>query len=409
MSYRETMSTDRNPSLPRGRADSMAKQERASLERAPSLEALGAVVGRFAHDFGNLLATIMLNLSLLEKKTTDPAVLGLAAGALRAADRGAGLANRLLAFAGKQQLTRVSIDTNLLLSGMRDLLARNLGPSVELVLRRAEHLWPASLDADQIEFALGCLAENGRAAMPAGGQLTIETANARIPERTPDLAAGDYVVIAVEDTGEGPSGQALEHAFEPFFTTRRDAEHPGLGLSTVLGIAKAHHGTARLMRAAAGGCRVEIYLPRAPSGDTHVSGEPDTARRDPRRPETTTVLVVDDDPDLRAVAEDGLKSLGCNVLLAEGGVTALEMLASPLPVDLLLADVRMADMNGLELVRRAREVRPGLRALIMTGGVDVPEHLADPRRTAILRKPFRAADLAKAIAAVAPGNGTATQ
>jgi CheY-like chemotaxis protein len=380
----------------------MTEQDRESLERARKFDGLSEFVGRFAHDFSNLLATIVLNLNLIEKRCSDPTAVSLAGSALRAADRGASLTQRLLAFAGKQRLTRAPADLAQLVSGLRDLLARTAGPEVELVLRFGRELWPVSVDADQIELALTSLVANAQDAMPQGGQLKIEIGNVRIPAATRDLAPGDYVLLSLEDTGEGLSEECQQRAFEPFFSTRSGQEHLGLGLNVVLGVAKQHGGSTRVMRAATGGCRAEIYLPRATEDGTAAADDQKIASRGIGSPVKTTVLVVDDDPDLRAVAQDGLKCLGCDVLLADRGSAALEILASHPQVDLLMVDVRMTGMNGLELVRRARAMRPGLKALVMTGGADVPELPGSRDSTALLRKPFRAADLARGLAAVLP-------
>jgi len=384
----------------------MTQEDRESIERARRLDAMSQFVGRFAHDFSNLLATIVLNLNLIEKKCVDPTALGFAASALRAADRGASLAQRMLAFAGRQQLARSPTDLGHLVSRVRDSLARSAGPDVEVMLRRAEAA-SASVDADQIEFALVNLAENAREAMPRGGYLAIEIANTRVAAETSDLAPGDYAVIAVEDTGDGMSEEARERAFEPFFTTKATQEHLGLGLSVVLGIAKQHGGTARLMRAASGGCRIEMHLPCA-TGPEQAATAADAAPpgRAPRP--KATVLVVDDDSDLRMVAEDGLKSLGCDVVLADCGLAALDILGSDPAVDLLMVDVRMAGMDGLELIERARALRPGLKTLIMTGGAEVPQ-ARGRSATALLRKPFRAADLAQSLASLLSGNVHRTQ
>jgi CheY-like chemotaxis protein len=384
----------------------MTQQDRESIERAQRLDAMSQLVGRFAHDLSNLLATIVLNLNLIEKKCADPTALGFAASALRAADRGASLAQRMLAFAGRQQLARSPTDLGHLVSRMRDTLARSAGPDVEVVLRRTEAA-SASVDADQIEFALASLAENAREAMPRGGFLAIEIASTRVTAETSDLAPGDYAVIAVEDTGDGMSKEAQERAFEPFFTTKATQEHLGLGLSVVLGIAKQHGGTARLMRAASGGCRIEIHLPCATGLEQAATAADAVSLGQAPRPKAT-VLVVDDDPDLRMVAEDGLKSLGCDVLLADCGLAALDILGSDPAVDLLMVDVRMAGMDGLELIERARALRPGLKTLIMTGGAEVPQ-ARGRGATALLRKPFRAADLARSLASLLSGNEYQTQ
>jgi len=380
----------------------MTEHDSESLERAQRFDALSQLIGRFAHDFSNLLATIVLNLNLIEKRCTDSTALSLADGALRAADRSARLTQRLLAFVGKQQLTRAPTDLARLVSGMRDALARTAGRDVELVLRFGFDLWPVSVDPDQIELALSGLVANAHNAMPQGGRLTIEMNNVRLAATAADLAPGDYVLLSLEDTGEGFSEEALQRAFEPFFTTRAGQEHLGLGLNVALGIAKQHGGTTRVMRAGTGGCRAEIYLPRASEGGTAAAHDQKTAGIGSSA--RTTVLVVDDDPDLRAVAQDGLKNLGCDVLLADGGAAALEILASHRTIDLMMVDVRMTGMNGLELVQRARTMWPGLKALVMTGGAEVPELCGSGDATAVLRKPFRAADLARGLAAVLSGN-----
>ena len=381
----------------------MTEADREAVERAQRLEALGEIVGRFAHDFSNLLATIVLNLGLIEKRCSDPTALWFAGNALRAADRGANLANRLRAFGGKQKLSRAPTELDLLVPAMRDLLARAAGPTVELLLHGTAGLWPVSIDRDQVEFALMNVVENARDAMPRGGELRIEMANIQVAHPMPGLAAGDYVVLALEDTGEGLSEEAIERAFEPFFSTRHSREHPGLGLSAVLGIARAHGGDARVRRAVGGGCRVEIYLPRATEAEMRAVGEPEAVSPQAAQPLKATVLVVDDDPDLRAVAEEGLTCLGCDVLLADSGFAALEILAAHPPVDLLVVDMSMTGMNGLELIRRAREMRPGLNALITTGGEEPPTWRGGGHRPLTLRKPFRVADLAHAIAAAMSG------
>jgi CheY-like chemotaxis protein len=369
------------------------------------LDLLSQVIGRCTHDLSNLFATIVLNLNLIESKSADPTAVRFAGSALRAADRGASLANRLLAFIGKQKLECVPTDLRLLVAEMRDVLSRTAGPTVELMLRGADGLWPASVDRDQLEFALVNLTENARDAMPRGGQLTIGLANTTVSEPSSDLAAGDYVVLSLEDTGEGLSSEAIARGFEPFFSTKRSHEHPGLGLSAVLGIAKAHRGCARLGRAADGGCRVELFFPRAPEAEARSSPEAEAASSHAKR--RATVLVVDDDPDLLAVAQEGLVSFGCNVLLANGGSTALDVLASNSSVDLLVVDVNLGGMTGPELIERAREIRPGIKALIMTGGAEIPRVGRDGSRPPpMLSKPFRAADLARAVAAALESEST---
>ena len=372
----------------------------AAHHQSDKLEALGRVVGTAAHDFSNLLATIVLNLNLIEKRVTDPTILWFVSNALRAADRGTSVSQRLLAFAGIQQLARKALDLNAQLSAMRDLLSRTVGPTVELEFRLAADLWPALADPDQIELAVVNLAMNARDAMCEGGRLTIETANRRLGDGEAGCAAGDYVTLTLTDTGEGMSREILHRAFEPFFTTREEQKRVGLGLSVVLGIAKQHGGGAAVA-SSSDGTRADIYLPRAASLAQEAAQED---RSDParKRDVAASVLVVDDDPDLRAVVLDGLHGLGCEALLAENGPSALKILASDRHFDLLIVDVRMAGMNGLELIDRARAMRPRLKALVMTGYADAPELLAYRGEIAVLRKPFRAADLARQIAITVP-------
>jgi len=368
--------------------------------RSDRFDALGRVVGNAAHDFSNLLASIVLNLDLIEKKVADPEILWLARNALRAADRGTALTHRLLAFAGKQRLARAAVDLNTLLSARRDLFSRTVGPSVEVEYRLSHDLWPVLADPDQIELAVVSLALNARDAMPDGGRLTIETAKRRLRDGEGDCAAGDYVELSLSDSGTGMSGEALERAFEPFFTTRGTPERTGLGLSVVQGIARRHGGGAAI-QSSSEGTAAEIYLPRTISISSEATkggvGEPDLIRN-----AAPSVLVVDDDPALRAVVLDGLKSLGCEVLQAENGPRALEILASDRRIDLLMADVRMAGMSGLVLIERARSVRPGLNVLIMTGYGEGPGHDALREDIPVLRKPFRVADLAHQIALAVP-------
>jgi CheY-like chemotaxis protein len=358
------------------------------------------VVGTAVHDFSNLLATIVLNLNLIEKRVTDPAVLWFVSNALRAADRGSNLSQRLLAFAGKQQLARKPIDLSGLVSTRRDLLSRTVGPMVAPEFRLAPNPWPALADADHVELAVVNLALNARDAMPEGGRLTIETANRRLGAGEADCAAGDYVMLSLTDTGPGMSEDTLHRASEPFFTTREEQRRLGLGLGVVFGLAKQHGGGAGIASSSEG-TRAEIYLPRANSIAEEASAE-DRGELNRMGNIAASVLVVDDDVDLCAVALDGLHSLGCEVVLAENGPSALEVLASDRHIDLPMVDVRMAGMNGLELIERARAVRPQLKVLVMTGYAEAPELLARQGEIAAIRKPFRAADLAHQIAIAVP-------
>ena len=273
---------------------------------------------------------------------------------------------QLLAFARRQVLTAKPTDLNTAVSGMSDMLRRTIGEhGVELRTVLAPSLWPALVDATQIEVAILNLSINARDAMPLGGRVVIATRN--IPAGTrdlpPELRAGDYVLVSVTDSGEGMAPETLAKAFDPFFTTKEVGRGTGLGLSQVYGLARQSGGTARIRSTLGQGTTAEIYLPRAAALSTETSAEPETASSPSHH---RTVLVADDQDDVREVIVAHLDALGYRCVAASSGSLALDLLAGG-NIDILLVDYAMPGFSGIEVIRAARETRPGLAVVLTTG------------------------------------------
>src|SRR5579885_3846104 len=336
----------------------MAERARAEdeLRQAQKMDAVGQLTSGVAHDFNNLLAAVLGNLELLQSEVATPRGKRLLAGASRAAERGAKLTEQLLVFSRKRQIQARPFDANALVAGMEEMLSRTIGPGHRIKKDLAEGLWPALADPGQVEIAILNLALNARDAMPAGGTLKITTANVPAGEASlPKKLEGDFVLIAVADTGVGMSEEVIARAFEPFFTTKEVGKGTGLGLSTVYGVARQSGGMAVLSSRVGVGTTVTIYLPRAAAaedaGQTRSAaaavGKPGAARG--RR-----VWVVDDDPDVRDFAADSLRQAGYEVVDAESGVAVLGAIERGLAVDAVIVDYAMPAMNGAELARRLR-------------------------------------------------------
>ena len=274
------------------------------------------------------------------------------------------------------------------------MLFRTIGITVRVETVLTEGLWPALVDPTQIELMVLNLAINARDAMPGGGRLRIRTANVSRGGAPQDLAPGDYVLLSVSDTGEGMSEEVLRRAVEPFFTTKEPGKGSGLGLSMVHGVATQSGGGLHIDSRLGRGTTVNVYLPRA--------RHPSAAARE-REPlaatvhERATIMVVDDDPDVREVAVSSLESLGYHMLAAENGPAALDLLARSGPVDLLIVDMAMPGMNGVELIRRARERQGDLRAMLVTGYADIAA-FAPAEGDLVLQKPYRLERLAENVA-----------
>jgi PAS domain S-box-containing protein len=340
------------------------------LRHAQRLDAMGQLTGGVAHDLNNLLTVVIGNLDLLEREG-DERTRRLAQPALQAAERGAALIHRLLAFARRQALAPRRIDMNALVTGMLELLRRTLGAEVEIKLELSDNLWPVHADPVQVENALLNLAVNARDAMQeAGGHLSIETANAHLDEdyahSNPEVEPGDYVMLAVTDTGHGMTADVAERAVEPFFTTKEVGKGSGLGLSMVYGFAKQSRGHMKIYSEPDQGTTVRLYLPhQAPEPVQEAGSEPVRAQA---LGGGETILVVEDDPAVRGFVLAVVRTLGYRVLEAGDAGEALALLADHPDVDLLFTDVILpGGVSGRQLAESAERLRPGLKVLFTSG------------------------------------------
>ena len=377
----------------------IAEREKAEarLVQAQKMEAVGQLTGGIAHDFNNLLTAVVGSLDLLLRRTDDEKLRKLARNALRAAERGAELTSQLLSFSRRQRLSPTPVQPNEVVSGMGDLIARTIGSHVRVETSLEPDLWLALADPTQLEVMILNLAINARDAMPAGGRLTISTRN--VPHVPPQLAGelepGAYVAIAVADTGCGMSPAVLAKAFDPFFTTKPQGKGTGLGLAQLYGFAKQSRGTARIDSREGEGTTVTIYLPRT----REPAAVAQSAILQPQPERRARVLIVDDDDDVRLVAAAMVEEAGYEVESAGGGAAALAALEAS-DFQLLVTDVVMPGMSGVDLVRRVREKWPALPILFASGYADLQtfgEELSEER---VLRKPYRLADVAAEIHAV---------
>ena len=376
----------------------IAERERAEtrLVQAQKMEAVGQLTGGIAHDFNNLLTAVIGSLDLLMRRTEEEKLRRLAGNALQAAERGAKLTAQLLAFSRRQRLSPAPLDPNSIVTGMGDLLARAIGSHVRVETRLEPNLWHALADPTQLEVMLLNLAINARDAMPAGGRLTIATKNVESisQQLAADLTPGQYVAISVADTGTGMSPAVLARAFEPFFTTKEQGKGTGLGLAQLYGFAKQSGGTVRIESAEGKGTTVTIYLPRTVA--EMPSTEPVLLEAKPR--ERARILIVDDDDDVRLVAAALVEEIGYEVVAAASGEAALKLLGTN-EFALLMTDVAMPGMTGVELARRVRAAAPGLPILFASGYADVQTFGAELSDEAVLKKPYRISEVAARISA----------
>ncbi len=387
------------------------------LRQAQRLEAVGQLTGGVAHDFNNLLTVMLGNAELLsEALAGNPDLKPLAEMISAAAQRGSALTHHLLAFARRQVLDPRVVDINSLIRGMDGLIRRTLGEHIEIRLFSASDLWRAQVDPVQLESALLNLCINARDAMPKGGTLTIETANVLLDqhyvERSTEVTPGDYVLIAVSDTGTGIAPEHLPRVWEPFFTTKEKGKGSGLGLSMVYGFVKQSRGHVTIYSEPGRGTTVKLYLPRTVEDvagyETGIEGAWPGGNE--------TILLVEDDEAVRHFARQQLTSLGYRVLEAVTGPEALEIIGIGEEIDLIFTDIVMpGGMSGRELVEAARQVRPGLKVLYTSGyaeNVIVHHGRLDPG-VLLLSKPYRRADLARkvreALLAEAEGQGGGEQ
>jgi signal transduction histidine kinase len=341
-----------------------------ALRQSQKMEAIGHLTGGIAHDFNNLLTIIIGNIEGLQRQLVgaDAKIKRRVDNAMHGAQRAATLTKRLLAFSRQQPLTPAPIDVNRLMNGLSDFLQRALGEEISLEVVGGGGIWPVEVDAAELESALVNLAVNARDAMPGGGKLTVEAGNSYLDEayclRHDDLRPGQYVQISVTDNGVGMSKEVLQHAFEPFYTTKQAGQGTGLGLSQVYGFVKQSGGHVKIYSEVGEGTTVKIYLPRF-HGDASAQ-----ERSIPHSEQGQTgecVLVVEDDADVRAYVVDTLGGLGYDVLEAKSGEDALRLMTEYKGIGLLLTDVVMPGMNGRKLADEARRRRPDLKVLYMTG------------------------------------------
>ena len=406
-----------NETLEQRVAEEIAERMRTeeTLRQVQKMEAVGQLTGGIAHDFNNLLTAICGGADTLQRLLPDP--LGPHEARIRralrmidqGAQRAATLTQRLLAFARRQALDPRPVDANKLVAGMSELLRRTLGEAVAIETVLAGGLWRTMTDPNQLENALINLAVNARDAMPHGGKLTIETANAHLDEiyatQHQDVAPGQYVMIAVSDTGKGMDNATIERAFEPFFTTKEAGHGTGLGLSQVYGFVKQSNGHIKIYSELGQGTVVKLYLPRL-AGDARLAAD-DTMEADAAPGGSgERILVVEDDENVRTYSTETLRELGYRVVVASNGPAGLEALARYPDIRLLFTDVGLpGGMTGRQLADAARQLRPDLLVLFTTGyarNAIVHGGILDPG-THLLPKPFSHAALAAKVRALLDG------
>ena len=375
------------------------------LRQAQKMEAVGQLTGGIAHDFNNLLAGIVGSLDLMQTRIAQGRTENVeryAKAAMSSAQRAAALTHRLLAFARRQPLDPKPVNANQLIASMEDLLRRTIGPLHALEIVTAGGLWTTLCDPNQLESAILNLAINARDAMPDGGRLTIETANAYLDDTyaaaQPDLRSGQYVAICITDTGTGMPPDVIERVFEPFFTTKPLGQGTGLGLSMVYGFAKQSEGHVRIYSEVGQGTTIRIYLPRYRGTAQEEPSEVSFAEV-PRAEAGETVLVVEDEPVIRNLIIEVLQDLGYRALEASDGPTGLKVLQSRQRIDLLVTDVGLPGINGRQLADAARETRPELKVLFITGYAEnatLANGFLDPGME-IFTKPFAVEALATRI------------
>ncbi len=377
------------------------KALQAQLDQARRLESVGQLAGGIAHDFNNILGVIMNYAEFVgDELEGDSQARDDVEEIRRAAERAAALTRQLLIFSRREIVQLELLDLRQVVAELENLLHRALGERVEMETRFDEGLATVEADPGQIEQVLVNLAVNARDAMPDGGRLLIEVENAELDEEYaymhPDTEPGAYVRLKVSDTGTGMDKETVQRAFEPFFTTKGKGEGTGLGLATVYGIVTGAGGRIDIYSEPGMGTTVKVHLPSSSAGP---SEDKDRARERPAG-RGEVVLVVEDEPDVRRMAERILAKGGYSVIGTGGGEEALDVCKADQPIHLLLTDVIMPGMLGTELVERIRALRPELGVIFMSGyshEVLAPEALAEQNGTAFIEKPFNAAELLQAV------------
>ncbi|WP_093534698.1 PAS domain-containing protein [Stenotrophomonas rhizophila] len=384
------------------------RQAEEALRQSQKIEAVGQLTGGIAHDFNNILTVIAGNVEyakLLTERLGDVADGSTRAldNALKGVMRAANVTQRLLAFSRRQPLRSLPVDLNAQLRDMEDMLHRSLGELVQLEIVHHPDIWCVEVDPSQLEASVLNLAVNARDAMPEGGRLVIEVDNAHLDNdftaQNPDVPPGHYAMLRVKDTGHGMSAETLTRVFEPFFTTKEVGRGTGLGLSMVYGFVKQSGGHVLVDSAPGAGTSITLLFPRSAAelpqaGQTEHRGLGGYEMQD-----EATVLVAEDNDDVRAYTVDTLRQLGYRVLEAHDGASAMRLLErTDVDVDLLFSDIVMPGMSGWELAKRALAHKPALRVLFTSGYPrDIDASGAVGRNIAILGKPFTRSDLARSI------------
>jgi PAS domain S-box-containing protein len=378
-----------------------------ALRQAQKMEAVGQLTGGIAHDFNNLLTPIMGGLEIIASRATDERMKRIADTALESARRGAKLTSQLLAFSRIQRISMAPVAVNDVIANMMDLLRHTIGQKVRIETRLDPEVTHGICDPNQLENALLNLAINARDAMPEGGTLTISTGKTTLAGDA-ELEPGDYVCVSVADTGQGMAPEVIARATEPFFSTKPLGKGTGLGLAQVYGIARQSGGTIRIESEVAKGTTVHLFLAAASAeeaGDCREALQAAPAAI-VARPTEATVLVIDDDSDVRAFLADSLEGLGYSVVEAEDGEAGLKQLADS-PPDLILLDYAMPRMNGAEVARAARKRIEDVPIIFVTGYAETEQlEAALGPDVPVLRKPFSVAQLAAAVEEqIAAGTG----
>jgi len=371
-----------------------------ALRQSQKMEAIGQLTGGVAHDFNNLLQVIIGNLDTVLRNVSDdaPRLKRAANQALNGARRAAALTQRLLAFSRRQPLDPKPLNVNGLVTSLSEMVHRTLGETVAVETVLAAGLWQVEADANELEAAILNLAVNARDAMPDGGRLTIETANAHIDEayaaNYAEVNPGQYVSISISDTGKGMEQETLDRAFEPFYTTKPVGKGTGLGLSQVYGFVKQSAGHVKIYSEVGQGTTVKIYLPRFMAAAAEPDSETDAI---PDGDGEETILVLEDDDDVRTYSVEILRELGYRVVEAHDGPSALRLLERQGRVDLLFTDVVLpGGMTGAQAAEQARELKPNLKVLFTTGyarNAIIHQGRLD-KGVRLITKPFSSAELA---------------
>jgi PAS domain S-box-containing protein len=387
--------------------------EQRSLEsqliQAQKMDAIGKLTGGIAHDFNNLLAAVIGGLGLLDKRaelTEDQRkILTMTK---RAAEQGSELVRRLLAFGRRQKLEPKAIDLAALQEAVSDLLTHTLGGLVNIEWRADDAMWDAFADQAQLELALVNLIINARDAMPAGGTVTVSAENRALDAGNwAELPPGDYVQLAVTDTGTGMSADVLEKVLEPFFTTKELGKGSGLGLPMVYGFAKQSNGAFRLRTELGSGTTAELWLPRAPEG-REAEPAPPTKERRAKAARKLRILRVDDHAEVRSTTAAVLEDIGHCVVEATDGAEALRrMKDGDCNYDVIISDYAMPHLSGTDFLRGARELCPGVPALIITGYAEADTISDRPEGVEILLKPFTANILESTLSRICSGQAAA--